>query len=281
MAKRTITNWWIFGAAALGLAAILIIADAMALADHLAALPAKTQLGLTPDDFSRKAMVLIALGGCTAAIGILAELVAWVGALMNSRQLADRSWFNAILSSGVIGLLALPLFGLGALVGGSAMLAYLVAGPDLPAIGRTHGASARPTIWSKPTIRRWSTWGLAPLGAGPVIALAVSNQTNAGGLLHGDTWLALVLLATCAVIAVCGVIVESVAWWAAVFNARRLADKTWYTLLVWSGVVATLTMPFLGLGALIAAGVGIAYRQAAPDVLADAKPTNNELPETA
>ena len=103
----------------------------------------------------------------------------------------------------------------------------------------------------------------------------VSRQTNADGLLQGQTWTALVLLTTCVVVAVCGVMVEPLAWWAALFNARRLADQRWFTLLACSGIASALTMPLFGLGALIAVGVGIAYRNAAPDALAnDNSPTS-------
>ena len=270
MAKRTITRFWIFGGVALAMAAVLIVADGVALADHLGARSIRGGQGLLPDDFSRTAMVLMILGGAVAAIGIVAELVAWVSALANTRLLSDRRWFSALLWSGVAGILTLPLFGLGVLIGGSATLAYVVGGPDRPANGRPQGASSAtaPMVWSKPAIRRWSTWGLVPIAAGALIALMVSRETNPGGLLQGHTWTALLLLTTCFAVAAGGAVIEAACWWAAMFNARQLADRTWFSVLVWGAIVATLTMPLLGLGALIAAGVGIAYRQAAPDALA-------------
>lgn len=260
MARRTITKFWIFGAVALAISAILIIADGVALADHLAARPAGGQ-GLTPDDFSRTLVGLIALGVSVAAIGIVAALVAWVGALANSRGQVDRRWFDALLWTGAVGILTLLLFGLGALIAGSGMIAYLVGGPDTT-------ASARPPIWAKSAILRLSARGLVLMVAAMLVALVVSNQTNPSGLLHGHPWPSLVLLMACVVVAVCGVIVESVAWWAALFNTRRLTDQTWFTLLAWSGIASALTMPLFGLGALIAVGIGIAYRNAAPDALA-------------
>jgi hypothetical protein len=270
MGKSTITKWWIFGAAAIGLAAILVIANALALADHLDAMSPGVSRGLVPDDVSRRMLVLIVLGGSIAAIGILTEFVAWIGALATAGRLADRRWFNALLRTGIAGTLSLPLFGLGAVVAGSAMLAYLVAGPDGTAIRRLPEAAApaRPTIWAKPTILRWSSWGLVPMGAGSVIAVLVSYQTRPGGLLHGHTWTTLTFLTTCAVAVVSGVIVESVSWWAAEFNTRQLLDQTWFKALAWTGLVGTVTLPLLGLGALILAAVGIAYRVAGPDALA-------------
>jgi hypothetical protein len=258
MPRRTISRLWIFGAAALAVAVTLVIGNGVALLDHLAALPAGT--GLTTDDLSRRCVILMILGGAIASIGILAELVAWVGAAVNAHRLEDRRWFIALVATGVAGILTLPLFGLGALIGGSAMLAYLVGGPGSTSLDE-------PRVWTKPSIARWSSWGLAPIAAATVMALVVANQTNRGGVLHGESWTALVLLTACVVVAVCGVIVEAVAWWAATFNAHQLADRTWFNTLAWGGAVATIAMPLFGLGALIAAAIGIAYRVAAPDGL--------------
>ena len=84
---------------------------------------------------------------------------------------------------------------------------------------------------------------------------------------HVNVWMSLVLLTLCAVTVVCSVIAEAAGWMAALFNVHLLADKTWFNVLLWTGIVAILTMPLLGLGALMAAGVGIAYLAAAPDGL--------------
>jgi hypothetical protein len=273
MGKRTVTKWWTAGAVTLAVAAVLIIADGLALAAHFDAMTPGTRVGLMPDNFSRSIVILIGLGIVIAGAGLLAELVAWFGALANTRLLADKRWFNRLLWAGIVGIATLPLFGLGAMIAGSAMIAYLVGAPDT-SVGRTQEAEAAPrtTIWSKPRIVRWSTWGLVPMAAVAVVSLLIANQTNRGGLLEGHTWTALMLLTTCIVVIVCAVITESVAWWAAIFNARELADQTWFKLLVWSGIVAAATMPLLGLGALIAAGVGIVYRTSAPDATASEKP---------
>lgn len=270
MEKPTIAKWSIFGAAALALAAILVIANTLVLAGHLGEVSPGVSHGLVPDDRSRTILMLIVLGASIAAVGILAEFVAWIGALVAARRLADRRWFHILLWTGIAGTLSLPLFGLGAVVAGSAMLAYLVGGPDVTANRRPPQADApaRPTIWAKPTILRWSSWGLLPMGAGALVALLVSDETRPGGLLHGHTWTALTLLTACVVAVVSGVIVEAVSWWAAVFNSRQLLDQTWFKALAWTGLVGTLTLPLLGLGVLVLAALGIAYSVAAPDALA-------------
>jgi len=72
----------------------------------------------------------IVLGGVLAAIGGLVQLAAWIGALVNTYQLEDRTWFGVLLAGGLIG------FAVG-LVGFAAMLAYVIAGPDGMAAVRT------------------------------------------------------------------------------------------------------------------------------------------------
>jgi hypothetical protein len=50
--------------------------------------------------------------------GFIGGLVSWIGALLNTSQLEDKTWFITLL---VLGLLS---FGL------AAMIAYVIAGPD-------------------------------------------------------------------------------------------------------------------------------------------------------
>jgi hypothetical protein len=56
--------------------------------------------------------------------GLIAGLVAWIGALLNTWQLESRTWFAVLLLTGI--------FNFGFL----AMVAYVIAGPD------GHGLSA-------------------------------------------------------------------------------------------------------------------------------------------
>jgi hypothetical protein len=65
------------------------------------------------------ASLAIGVGGVVAVIGgMIAGLVSWIGALLNTWQLESKAWF--------IGLLLLGIFNLGFF----AMVAYLIAGPD-------------------------------------------------------------------------------------------------------------------------------------------------------
>lgn len=63
------------------------------------------------------------LGGTIVAIGVLVQIGAWVGALINTNALADRTWFTVLLIGGILG------FFIG-LAGFAVMVAYVVAGPD-------------------------------------------------------------------------------------------------------------------------------------------------------
>lgn len=53
-----------------------------------------------------------------AAIGTTIAVVAWFGALLNTSRLPDKTWFGAVLVSGLVSL------------GWVAIIAYVLAGPD-------------------------------------------------------------------------------------------------------------------------------------------------------
>ncbi len=63
------------------------------------------------------------VGFLIAAIGGIVQITAWIGSLLNTYQLRDKTWFAVMLAGGLIGL------GF-SLVGLAAMIAYVIAGPD-------------------------------------------------------------------------------------------------------------------------------------------------------
>ena len=64
-------------------------------------------------------MVGLAIVAALAVIaGLIGGLVSWIGALLNTSQLEDKTWFVLLLVLGVLS------FGL------VAMIAYVIAGPD-------------------------------------------------------------------------------------------------------------------------------------------------------
>jgi hypothetical protein len=187
--------------------------------------------------------------------------------LVNAGRLAERTWFNALRWTGVVGIVTIPAFGVGVLILGGATLAYLVGGPASLGAPQPQGTSlsAPASPMAKPVIVRWTAWGLLALAAGGVLALSVSYSTNEGGFLHGHLWISLALIGAAVDIAVASVIAEAVAWWGALFNSHQLANRSWFNLLLWSGIVGTVfSFPF-GEGALIAGSVLIAYLIAGPD----------------
>jgi len=63
-------------------------------------------------------LVWLIIASLAIAVGALAAIASWIGALLNTVQLEDKTWFVALL---VLGLLSL---------GWVAMAAYVFAGPD-------------------------------------------------------------------------------------------------------------------------------------------------------
>src|SRR5690348_9013357 len=77
----------------------------------------------TVNAFFWATIVLMAVGVAVAAAGGVAQLAAWIGALVNNYQLEDKAWFIVLLAGGLLGL----SFGL---IQFAVMVAYLIAGPD-------------------------------------------------------------------------------------------------------------------------------------------------------
>jgi hypothetical protein len=94
-------------------------------------------VGIEADPFAWS-MVAVAMFGFVVAMAAgVAQLVAWIGAILNTAQLHDKAWFVLLLVTGLLG------------IGLVAMIAYAIAGPDgtqpqrtpLPASPQTSGAS--------------------------------------------------------------------------------------------------------------------------------------------
>ena len=68
------------------------------------------------------ALAILIIGGLTITVGGVLGLVSWIGALLNTVQLEDKTWFVVLL---VLGLLSFGWIG---------MIAYIFAGPDGMAI---------------------------------------------------------------------------------------------------------------------------------------------------
>jgi hypothetical protein len=79
-------------------------------------------------------MIGVAVIACVAMMGgAIGQFIAWIGALFNTVQLADKAWFIVLLLTG--------LFSFGFV----AMIVYLIAGPD-----GTAAAARAPIAGAKP-----------------------------------------------------------------------------------------------------------------------------------
>ena len=102
MSKATITRLFVGGIVVAGAGLVLVLAAIWA------ALASDVAVTVT----------LVVVGSLAVIAGAVAAVVSWIGALLNTAQLDDKTWF--------VSLLVLGLFSLGL----PAMVAYVLAGPD-------------------------------------------------------------------------------------------------------------------------------------------------------
>lgn len=123
MRKSTITKTWLGGIIAIALgfvAAAVAIALMFAYGGTFTSAPNGEGYDFAPrqDAFFWTMVGITVAGFVVAGAGAIAQLVAWIGALVNSYQLQDKLWFVLTLVLGLIG------FGL------VMMIVYLIAAPD-------------------------------------------------------------------------------------------------------------------------------------------------------
>ena len=119
MSKPTITKLFLgsLGAIIAGILFILITATAvLATGTWVVNGTEVTDFHLSPTATST--FWFAAFGGILVVIGAIGQFVAWIGAVVNTSRLPDKTWFIVLL---VLGLLS---------VGFIAMLVYVIAGPD-------------------------------------------------------------------------------------------------------------------------------------------------------
>jgi MFS family permease len=125
MSKATVTRLFIgAGLAMIAGAVLAFVAVGIAIANDVFVMNGSDIVGLRGFALGWAALGLGIVGVLAFMGGLIAGLVSWIGALLNTWQLDSKAWF--------IGLLLLGIFNLGFF----AMVAYLIAGPD----GRTAAA---------------------------------------------------------------------------------------------------------------------------------------------
>jgi hypothetical protein len=141
MRKPAITKLWLAGL--IGLALGLLVGGLglglmLAYGGHYIAAPAGDGYDFVPtiNAFFWTTIGLMVVGFTLAAAGGVTQLAAWIGALVSTYQLEDKTWFLALLAGGLLGV----AFGL---IQFAAMVAYLVAGPDGMALRQPEAAPSQ------------------------------------------------------------------------------------------------------------------------------------------
>jgi hypothetical protein len=121
VSKSTITRTFVGSLVALAGGLILLVtAGGIAYANGNFIMDGADVVGVqsTPGGW---ALILLAVVGLLAMIGaVIAQFVAWIGAVINTSELQDKTWFIILL---VCGLLSFGFI---------AMVIYLIAGPPDP-----------------------------------------------------------------------------------------------------------------------------------------------------
>jgi hypothetical protein len=133
MSKATVTRLFFGAIAALAVGLVVTLATVVAaIVGGVVAIGGPNAVSVDGQVFAESLpwlliAVLILAGGTVAA------LASWIGALLNTWQLDDKTWFVALL---VLGLFSF---------GWVAMVAYVIAGPD-----GTSPSEARPGVATTP-----------------------------------------------------------------------------------------------------------------------------------
>lgn len=132
MCKATVTRIFVGSVIAVVAGIILaIVALLVAYANGAFVMDGPDVVGIRGTTFAWTMVGLAVVAGLVVMAGFVGGMVAWVGALLNTAQLTDKTWF--------IILLLLGIWNLGVL----AMIAYLIAGPDGTAAAPDSDAALR------------------------------------------------------------------------------------------------------------------------------------------
>ena len=128
MTKSTITKTWVGGLVVFAAGIVALLAGVflmLAYGGTFTQVAETSNYDFTPDlnGFFWTTVGIIVLGSAIALIGGVVQLVAWIGALVNSYALPEKTWFLILLLGGVLSFAFGP-------IGFAVMVAYVVAAPD-------------------------------------------------------------------------------------------------------------------------------------------------------
>jgi hypothetical protein len=119
MTKSTVTKIFIGSLVAIAGGVVLLVAGLfLAIANGIFVMRGPDVVGLNPSAFTWSMAGLAVIGVLAVIGGALAQFVAWIGAVLNTSHLDDKTWFIVLL---VLGLLSFGFI---------AMLVYVIGGPD-------------------------------------------------------------------------------------------------------------------------------------------------------
>ncbi len=137
MQKPRIMRIWLGGLVAIGVG-LLVLLVGLGLMLGLSGTwrGPSNSVTFTPryDAFFWATAAMMVTGGTTLIGGAITQCVAWIGALMNTFRAQDKTWFVALLALGLLGF-QFP-----------AMIAYLVAGPDVRDLPPTWAPTSAPPL---------------------------------------------------------------------------------------------------------------------------------------
>jgi hypothetical protein len=118
MSKATVTRLFIGSLIALAAGVILaLVVVWLALANNVFVMAGSEVIGVRASTTAWSLLGLGIVGGVSVMGGLIAGLVAWIGALLNTWQLESRTWFAVLLLTGIFNF------------GFIAMIAYAIGGP--------------------------------------------------------------------------------------------------------------------------------------------------------
>lgn len=121
MSKRNVVKIFVASLVAIaGSLVLLFTAAGLAYANDVFVMDGSDVVGVRDTAFGRWMLMLAIVAAATLLGGVVAQFVAWIGALVNTAQLADKTWFVILLVTGLLSLGFIP------------MIVYLVAGPADP-----------------------------------------------------------------------------------------------------------------------------------------------------
>lgn len=119
MSKQTIVRLFLASVvAAVAATVLLFVAGGLAVANDVFVMRGPDVVGVRPGTVGWVLVALAVLAVLVLVGAAIAQFVAWLGAVLNTSRLDDRTWFVILLVTGLLSF------------GFVAMIVYAIAGPD-------------------------------------------------------------------------------------------------------------------------------------------------------